>query len=325
MPSEIKFHGDKHVKYIQSLDSEASKQTYEYWLSEHLRLNGLYWGITALATMNRIDALPRDEVIKFVLQCYDESTGGFAPFPGHDAHILPTLSGLQVLLTYDALDALSEEQREGITLFILSLKCENGSFKGDSFGEVDTRFVFTAVYLLQILGKLTKDIADAASKFILSCRNFDGGFGLLPGSESHAAQAYTCLGTLAICEQLLALDNRTPTWLSERQVLPSGGFNGRPEKLPDVCYSWWVLLCLSMMKKAHWISFEHLESFILQCQDYEKGGFSDRPDNQTDVFHTCFAITALSLLNPDKYGLKPIDPIYCMPLEVTERISKKLN
>ena len=26
-------------------------------------------------------------------------------------------------------------------------------------------------------------------------------------------------------------------WLCERQ-LKSGGFNGRPEKLPDVCYSW---------------------------------------------------------------------------------------
>jgi geranylgeranyl transferase type-2 subunit beta len=26
-------------------------------------------------------------------------------------------------------------------------------------------------------------------------------------------------------------------WLAERQV-KEGGLNGRPEKLPDVCYSW---------------------------------------------------------------------------------------
>ncbi len=29
---------------------------------------------------------------------------------------------------------------------------------------------------------------------------------------------------------------------------------GRPEKLPDVCYSWWVLASLKMIGKIHWIS-----------------------------------------------------------------------
>ena len=29
-------------------------------------------------------------------------------------------------------------------------------------------------------------------------------------------------------------------WLSERQT-KSGGLNGRPEKLPDVCYSWYIV------------------------------------------------------------------------------------
>lgn len=34
--------------------------------------------------------------------------------------------------------------------------------------------------------------------------------------------------------------DRTLLFLSIRQT-SCGGFNGRPEKLPDVCYSWWVL------------------------------------------------------------------------------------
>ena len=29
---------------------------------------------------------------------------------------------------------------------------------------------------------------------------------------------------------------------------------GRPEKLPDVCYSWWVLSSLKMIGRLHWIS-----------------------------------------------------------------------
>ena len=29
---------------------------------------------------------------------------------------------------------------------------------------------------------------------------------------------------------------------------------GRPEKLPDVCYSWWVLASLKIIGKIHWIN-----------------------------------------------------------------------
>ena len=29
---------------------------------------------------------------------------------------------------------------------------------------------------------------------------------------------------------------------------------GRPEKLPDVCYSWWVLASLKIIGRIHWIS-----------------------------------------------------------------------
>ena len=71
-------------------------------------------------------------------------------------------------------------------------------------------------------------------------------------------------------------------WLSERQ-LPNGGLNGRPEKLEDVnttfivcsflnhlliqvCYSFWVLSSLSIMKKLHWINSDALISFILSAQ-----------------------------------------------------------
>ena len=39
---------------------------------------------------------------------------------------------------------------------------------------------------------------DDAANFVLSCMNFDGGFGVVPGSESHAGQIYCCVGALAI-------------------------------------------------------------------------------------------------------------------------------
>lgn len=76
-----------------------------YWMTEHLRLNGVYWGITALHLLGRPDVLPRDQTLKFVLDCQN-SDGGFGAAPGHDSHMLYTLSALQILATIDALTEL---------------------------------------------------------------------------------------------------------------------------------------------------------------------------------------------------------------------------
>lgn len=314
------FEKQLHIKYIQNLDSKVTKETYEYWLLEHLRLNGLYWGVMALATMNSKKSLPEEEVVTFVLSCYDATIGGFAAYPGHDAHILTTLSGLQILLIYDRLNALNESQKAQTVEFVLSLRLDDGSFTGDRFGEIDTRFVFVAVYVLTILQRMTTEIAESSRNFIMDCQNFDGGFGMFPVAESHAAQVYTCVGALALCDSLSSVSDMTASWLSERQVLPLGGFNGRPEKLPDLCYSWWVLLSLVALSKAHWIDTEKLEGFILGCQDLEDGGFADRPGNQTDVYHTCFSICGLALASADKYSLEEVDPVLCLPKSVASKL-----
>lgn len=315
------FLPEKHVQF--TLD-QSSNRSYEYWLSEHLRLNGLYWGVTALVCMKQLEKLPQDEVVDFILSCWDEKMGGFGAFPRHDAHILSTLSALQILRIYDDKMEVIQGKRGKLVQFIKSLQLTDGSFQGDKFGEVDTRFVYTSISSLSILDELTPDIVKPAVDFIMKCQNFDGAFGMLPGSESHAAQVFTCVGTLAITDNLhlISDDTKLSEWLSERQVLPSGGFNGRPEKLPDVCYSWWVLSSLAILNKKHWVDLNKLQSFILSCQDPIAGGISDRPDNQTDIYHTCFGITGLSLIDYEKYNLEPIDPIYCMPLKVTKSFKK---
>ena len=103
LPQELQLATAAHVKYIQSLDTK--KDEYEYWLTEHLRLNGLYWGLIALHLLRHPDALPRDETINFVLSCQHEN-GGFGAAPGHDAHMLYTVSAVQILATIDAFDEL---------------------------------------------------------------------------------------------------------------------------------------------------------------------------------------------------------------------------
>lgn len=148
---------------------------------------------------------------------------------------------------------------------------------------------------------------DKAVSHIQACANFDGGFGRSPGAETHAGQIFTCLGALTIARRLDIVDrDRLAAWLSERQ-LPNGGLNGRPEKLEDVCYSWWVLSSISMLGKIHWINADKLIKFILKCQDPEQGGIADRPGDMVDVFHTVFGVAGLSLLGYS--GLVEVDPV----------------
>lgn len=134
------------------------------------------------------------------------------------------------------------------------------------WGETDTRFLGAALIALSLLDLLSLVDMDMAVKHLELCKNFDGGFGVCPGAESHAAQIFPCLSALTIAKRLDLVDkDRLGAWLSERQ-LSNGGLNGRPEKLEDVCYSWWVLSSLAMIDRLHWIDAAKLSSFILRCQ-----------------------------------------------------------
>ncbi|XP_014672659.1 PREDICTED: geranylgeranyl transferase type-2 subunit beta-like [Priapulus caudatus] len=180
--------------------------------------------------------------------------------------------------------------------------------------QVFSRFclVFVAQHRLEAID------VNKAVQHILACRNFDGGFGTRPGSESHAGQIYCCVGALAIVGRLHEVDaDLLGWWLCERQ-LPSGGLNGRPEKLPDVCYSWWVLSSLTIIGRLHWIDKNKLVDFILASQDEETGGFADRPGDMVDPFHTLFGLAGLSLLG--NRSLKHINPVFCMSQCIIDRL-----
>ncbi|KAF7564057.1 hypothetical protein G7046_g4 [Stylonectria norvegica] len=299
---------EAHVAYIQSLDKRQDEL--DYWLTEHLRLNGLYWGLTALHLLGHPEALPRQDVIDFVLSCQHEN-GGFGAAPGHDAHMLSTVSAVQILAMTDAFDQLDAagkgNGKSRVADFIANLQTSTGTFAGDEWGEEDTRFLYGAFNALSLLGSLSLVDVDAAVAHIAACANFDGGFGVRPGAESHSGQIFTCVAALTIAKRLDVINQeKLARWLSERQV-SGGGLNGRPEKQEDVCYSWWVLSSLAMIDKTHWIDRDALIGFILGCQDVEKGGFSDRPGDMVDVWHTLFGLTGLSLL---KYpGLEMVDPV----------------
>uniref|UniRef100_A0A914CU48 Geranylgeranyl transferase type-2 subunit beta n=1 Tax=Acrobeloides nanus TaxID=290746 RepID=A0A914CU48_9BILA len=302
---------EKHVEFI--LKCGRDKQSYEYIMSEYLRMSGMYWCLAALDVMGKVDEADKEEILRIIKACQNED-GGIAAAEQHDSHILHTLCAVQVLTILNRLDIIDVD---AVVNYTKGLQNEDGSFCGEKGNEIDTRFSLCALATLHFLDRLDEVNVEKAIDYVLSCYNFDGGFGTRPGSESHAGQVYCCLGVLAITGCLEKIDvYRTGEWLAERQC-PSGGLCGRPEKLPDVCYSWWVLASLAMIDKLHWINRDSMIKFILACQDDEMGGFADRPGDMPDPFHTVFGLSGLSLLKFE--GLEPVDPVFCMTKKAVGR------
>jgi len=306
---------DLHAQFVLALDKQTD--TFEYYVGEHLRMSGVYWGLMAMELIGRMDSMPLSDIVQWVLQCQDKQSGGFSGNVGHDVHLLYTLSAVQILALCGALDRIDKAQ---VARYVAGLQQADGSFVGDEWGEVDTRFSYCALNALALLGHSELVDQKKAVEFVARCRNFDGGFGAVPGAESHAGQIFCCVAALALAgpEGLREVDaGLLGWWLAERQ-LPTGGLNGRPEKKQDVCYSWWTMSALSILGRADWIDGRALGQFILDCQDPKGGGLSDRPGNMADVFHTYFGIAGLSLLGyPD---LEAIDPIYALPTRVAEKL-----
>ena len=348
--TKLLFYLGRHIDYIGGLASKLDNpSSYEGAVTEHLRMSGIYWTYAALSLLVPPDEADRilgvtkptaatttdttddqnqsrPSIVQWVLQCYDKSTGGFGGNIGHDGHLLYTLSAIQILVIaeYD----LNQLDTDAIVNFVASLQQPDGSFAGDSWGEIDTRFSYCALCTLSLLGKMNSVDVDKAVDYVISCQNLDGGFGSMMGAESHAGQAFCCVGALSIAKSLHRIRSidTLEWWLAERQC-DSGGLNGRPEKQADVCYSWWILSVLSILGRIDWINRDKLAVFIIKAQDPDDGGIADRPDDMPDIFHTYFGVAGLSLLghlhpkdNPTCSRFRQVDPVYALPTDVVQRL-----
>ncbi|KAL3776259.1 hypothetical protein ACHAW5_003852 [Stephanodiscus triporus] len=382
-PFHDALHARYVVELGHRLDSPTS---YEGAVTEHLRMSGVYWSLGALSLLRDADEVDasmglrggvdgggeenggggrrmRRAIVDWVFDCRDPRSGGFggncsgAAFgvgtPGtatttpcpHHGHLLYTLSALQILAMANALDD-ERLDKDAVARFVSGLQNPDGSFCGDEWGEVDTRFTYCALSCLALLGRLPiprndgEEEDDAivdvrgAARYVMSCRNFDGGFGCVPGAESHAGQVFCCIGALSIAHSLHLLNegrdgcdaDLLAWWLAERQC-DSGGLNGRPEKQADVCYSWWILSALSIVGRVSWINTSRLGQFILNCQDDEDGGIADRPQDMPDVYHTFFGLCGLSLIghlekigNREGRTYREVDPVFALPTDVVRRL-----
>ncbi|SPO29651.1 related to Type I protein geranylgeranyltransferase beta subunit [Ustilago trichophora] len=246
----------------------------------------------------------------------------------------------------------------------------------------DPRFTYCAIAICSMLGEWDCIKVEKAREYLEACQRYDGGFGASEAHESHSGMTYCCVAGLHVLppasepkwnRKLDAL-----SWLAHRQVAPSisdssdkiqegkrgktetndhssedsdedeepeltGGFQGRPSKLPpDVCYSFWNGAALELLSQHRLIDSKADAAYVLSAQS-RVGGIAKIPGDHPDLLHTYLGLASLALHQPSsagteedgqeqeqkeeriEFGMKRLDAAWNCSLDVKAWIKAKLS
>ncbi|CAL9097812.1 unnamed protein product [Musa textilis] len=332
---------ERHLLFLEMMALGLPK---EYESQEVNRLTLAYFAISGLSILDALDRVDKDQVANWVLSFQahprmvaDLDSGEFYGFCGsrtsqfttsicevsrqNCSHLASTYCALAILkmIGYN----LSNINPESILISMRNLQQPDGSFMPIHFGaEMDLRFVYCAAAICSMLNNWTGMDKEKAKDYIVKCQSYDGGFGLVPGSESHGGATYCGVAALQlmgfigadICSkqaQSAVIDMPLLVeWSLKRQSF-DGGIQGRCNKPSDTCYAFWVGGVLKMLGVYEFIDKDALRDFILSCQS-KYGGFTKFPENMLpDLYHSYYSFAALSLLGEP--GLRPL----CVELGIT--------
>ncbi|XP_060772315.1 protein farnesyltransferase subunit beta [Neoarius graeffei] len=297
-----------------------------------------YWILHSLELLEEpVPAFVASDVCQFLARC-QSPTGGFAGGPGQHAHLAPTYAAVNALCILGTEEAYSVINREKLLDFLFSVKQPDGSFVMHVGGEVDVRSAYCAASVASLTNIMTPKLFDGTHNWILSCQNWEGGLGGMPGLEAHGGYTFCGMAALVILGKEHMLDLKALLrWVTCRQMRYEGGFQGRCNKLVDGCYSFWQAGLLPLLHRAllkdgdetlsvnSWM-FEQqaLQEYILLCCQNPGGGLLDKPGKSRDFYHTCYCLSGLSIaqhfgnkdlhnelvLGQDENRLAPTHPVY---------------
>lgn len=129
-------------------------------------------------------------------------------------------------------------------------------------------------------------------------QRYDYGVSQHKEMEGHGGTTFCAVAALHLSDQMHILSRKDVEGMKRWLVMRQGmGFQGRPNKTEDTCYSFWIAATLKILNAFHLTDFEENRKFILSTQNRIVGGFSKWPDFNTDPFHTYFGICGLSFVN----------------------------
>lgn len=228
--------------------------------------------------------------------------------------------------------------------FVSKCQCSNGGFTNILDNTVqpvdkDLRYCMIATTISKILLNSTHEISKFLNltmlkNYILNLQNFDGGFSMSLGDESHSGMIFCAVDSLTLINQILPpiKNNKLIDFLVHRQIdfnkfnhseLISneyadlddiGGFNGRLNKYGDTCYVFWCLSSLRLLNLSNLINKDLAIDFLVnKTQNLKMGGFNKTTDvdELPDPLHSFLGLCALSILNYP--GLNPINCEFVIP------------
>ncbi|KAJ3450628.1 geranylgeranyl transferase type-1 subunit beta [Anaeramoeba flamelloides] len=299
---------------------------------ESNRMTILYFAISGLDMLGATDRIKSKEVIEWVyaqqivpdskdenklsencgFRCgplfgcdYNPECSRTSTYTYDRAHVAMTYTALSILKILG--DDLERIDSEAVVNATAKLQQEDGSVAAISgISETDLRYMYCSCVIYTFLDNWGTFDIEKATKYILSCQSYDGGFGLVPNGESHGGSSYCAIASLALMNKLDSLPDKdfVIDWLLRKQTI---GFQGRVNKPPDTCYSFWVGASLEILGSYELIDYDQNEQYIFCCQD-KLGGFSKWSRSKPDPLHSYFGICGLSLM--DKFNLPKINPLY---------------
>jgi geranylgeranyl transferase type-1 subunit beta len=287
------------------------------------RLTVAFFALSGIDLLVALDPVLRDrkpKVIDWIYEqqiSHDKGIGSFG-FRGSSAngkdhpydfgHLAMTYTALSSLLVLG--DDLSKVNKQAIIDNMKELQLESGSFAAVYGSESDMRFVYCAATICHILQDWSGIDVDKATDFIASSLSYEGAFGQGPGYESHGGSTYCAVASLLLMRRLDDVLNprqieRLKRWCLFKQV---DGFQGRPNKDPDTCYSFWIGATLKLLNAFEFVNVQANVEFVLATEDDMMGGLAKYPDTFPDVLHTFLGISGLALIADHEGQLQQVDP-----------------
>ncbi|RXK36681.1 hypothetical protein M231_06068 [Tremella mesenterica] len=341
------FKKNAHIAYftrcLKALPSQAEGQ-------DGNRITIAFFCLSALDLLGQLHTFSEEQRKGWIEWIWrlQSSSGGFRgstcmdiPDENQPGHLPSTYTALMCLgilrAPLDRLDVVA------LGKFLRSCQAADGSFSPTpihddspltSRFENDLRMTYCAS-VIQYLINVNIDIS-SAQRLIHRCRTWEGGYASKPGviESQEGGTTYCAIASLSLFssnsesidiegvyeEMKMVEQEATLRWALQRQI---GGFQGRPGKLEDVCYSFWIGATIHILGHPQLIDSLSDLSFLLSAQS-PLGGFGKDPEAYPDPYHSYLALAAISLSHPD-LGLLSLDPRLNVSNDTADYLMKEMK
>eukprot|EP00922_Rhytidocystis_sp_ex-Travisia-forbesii_P006214 GHVS01009006.1.p1 GENE.GHVS01009006.1~~GHVS01009006.1.p1 ORF type:complete len:391 (+),score=68.62 GHVS01009006.1:2-1174(+) len=322
------FRSRLHEQYVLKQDTDLVL----YLSSQHLRMGGLYWGITTL------DLLGYDHTLKDQImwgggqndRCGSTEAGRISKAPvcsiaGSPVSTGPATSAGSPVSTCSA--DITATTTESATPCIIaatsagiyvstghatsagsSVSTVSATSAGIPVSTVSATSAGSSVSTCSVDITATESSAssqaglhvvcrgrDEVINWIGACQNEDGGFGPSLHHDSHIASTHYAVLVLSLYGALHSINTpAAATYIQSLQDRERGGFCGDLWGEADTRFVYCGLSCLTILGQLNLVDVELSAAFLLSCMNFD-GGFASIPGAESHAAYTFCCVAGLAL------------------------------